>query len=95
MELVPRSRDCLQKQALNFAKHLRWSFFQKHLKTKSLSLFVRKAPTSMFDKVLNMRLNWLPKSKMFPFLISLNIQGNRKPTRKNQKERAKPNRTNL
>ena len=41
------------------------------------SLFVQKPLSWMFDKVLNMLLNWLPKLKMFHFQISLNIKGNK------------------
>ena len=44
----------------------------------------------MFDKVLNMPMNWLPKLRMFHSQIKLNMKGNRQPsTRKNQKERTK------
>ena len=34
----------------------------------------------MFDKVLDMLLNWLPKLRMFHFSNNLNIKGNREPT---------------
>ena len=30
----------------------------------------------MFDKFLDMLLNWLPKLSIFHFLINLNIKGN-------------------
>ena len=41
----------------------------------------------MFDKVLNMLLNWLSKLKMCYFKINLNIKGNKQPsTREKQKE---------
>ena len=64
-----RSRYCLYRRTQNLVKHLRWSFLQKFSKTKSRSLFVQKPSlfTWMFDKVLNVLLNLLPKLKMFHF----------------------------
>ena len=41
---------------------------------KSRSLVLQKPLSWMFEKVLNMLLNWLPKLKMFLFKISLNIK---------------------
>ena len=46
-----------------------WGQFQK-----SRSLVLQKPLSWMFEKVLNMLLNWLPKLKMFLFKISLNIK---------------------
>ena len=41
--------------------------FAKIVKIKSRLLFLQKPPFSLFDKVLNMPLNWLPKLRMFYF----------------------------
>ena len=67
MELFPQSRYWLQRETQNVVKYLRWSFLQKQPQTKNRSPFVQKPPSWMFDKVLNMLLNWLPKLKMFHF----------------------------
>ena len=66
-----------QKRIQNSVKHLRWSSLQKLSKTKSLLLFLQKFPSSMFDKVLNMLLNWLSRLIMLQYQINLNIKGNR------------------
>ena len=62
MELFP-----LQRWPQNLAKHRRWIFLRKQSKTKSRSLYLQKLTSWMFDKVLNMFLNWHPKLRMFHF----------------------------
>ena len=43
-------------------KHLRWIFLRKLWETKC-SLFLQNPPSWMFDKILNIHLNWIPKVK--------------------------------
>ena len=56
------------------AKHLRWSSLQELSKTKSFFLFLPKPLSWMFDKVLNMFLNWLPNLRKFNPEVNLNIK---------------------
>ena len=41
--------------------------FCKKSHLKSCSLFLQKPPSWLFEKVLNMLLNWLPKLRIFHF----------------------------
>ena len=59
-------------------------------KTKIRSLFLQKSSPWLFDKVLNILLNWHPKLTMFYFSINLPIKCSVQPSaKKNQKERPK------
>ena len=71
MEFFPRSRYWLKRRTQNLAKHLRWSFLQKYSKTKSHSLLMQTLASWMFDKVLNMLLNWCRVSCTFSFYLAV------------------------
>ena len=46
-------------------KHLRWSFWSKQLKAKSRKLFLQKAPSYMFDYLMNTPLSLVVKEACF------------------------------
>ena len=48
----------VQKRIENLIKRLKWIFSRKHLSIFSCYLLLRKAPSKMFDRILNTPLDY-------------------------------------
>ena len=66
MELFPQVVSGFRGE-LRMLPTFKMELFEKIVKNKKPFTVLQKAPSWMFDKFLNMLLNWLPKLRMFHF----------------------------